>query len=65
MGYPVAIVEKIEHHPGEHFLEIVAVPAARIPNGREVLLVRDDVPAPSTAQMIDPEAKPGRVATAD
>ncbi len=65
VGYPVAIVDKIKHHPGEHFLEIVALPAARIPNGREVLLVRDGVSAPSTAQLIDPEAKPGRVAAAE
>ncbi len=64
-GYPVALVERIEHHPGEHFLEISALPAAQIQHGREVLLVRQGEPAASTAQLLDPAAQPGRVATAD
>ncbi len=64
-GYPVAVVEAITHHPGEHFLDISAAPAAQLFSGREVLLVRDDIVAPSTAELMDPEAKPGRVAAAD
>lgn len=61
-GYPVAVVESVEHQPGEHFLEIVALPAAQLSHGNEILLVREDQPAPSTAQLLDPDAKPGRVA---
>lgn len=64
-GYPVAVVEKITHFPGEHFLEISAAPAAQLRSGREVLLVRDGVASPTTAELVDPSAKPGRVAAAD
>lgn len=64
-GYPVAVVEAVHHHPGEHFLEISALPAAQIGKAREVLLVRQGVPATDTAQLLDPTAQPGRVATAE
>lgn len=64
-NYPVAVVQDIKHHPGEHFLEIEATPMAQLLNGREVLLVMDELPAPTTASMLDPEAEPGRVAVAD
>lgn len=64
-GYPVAYVDSIEHQPGEHFLKIKATPAARILHGREILLVRKDAATPTTAQLIDPAAEPGRVASAD
>ena len=64
-GYPVAVVEKIQHRSGEHFLEISAIPAARLLSSREVLLVLDGTPAPTTAQLLDPDATPGRVAAAD
>ena len=64
-GYPVAMVEEIRHQPGEHFLEVIALPAASLGHGREVLLVRKGVPAPHTAQLLDPDAEPGRVAAAE
>jgi len=38
-GYPVARVKKIVNNPNESFLDIVAVPAARLGHGREVLLI--------------------------
>ena len=64
-GYPVAYVESIEHQPGEHFLTIRAVPVARMLHGSEVLLVRNEAAETSTAQLLDPKAKPGRVASAE
>ncbi len=63
-GYPVAIIETVEHQPGEHFLKIAASPAARLQHGHEVLLVRQGVPAPSTAQLLDPAATPDHIASA-
>lgn len=64
-GYPVAVVESVEHQPGEHFLEISARPAAKLAHGNEILLVQQGLSAPSTAQLLDPEAEPGRVAAAN
>lgn len=62
-GYPVAYVESISHEPGEHFLAVRAIPAAKIQHGSEILLVREGQPVPSTAQLLDPAAEPGRVAS--
>ena len=61
-GYPVAIVEKISHQPGEHFLEVSASPAAQLLSGREILLVLDERAKQTTAELVDPAAQPGRVA---
>ena len=38
-GYPVARVSKIVNNPNESFLDITAVPAAKLNHGREVLLI--------------------------
>ena len=38
-GYPVAEVAEVTYQPGEHFMEALAYPAARIMRGRQVLLV--------------------------
>jgi rod shape-determining protein MreC len=38
-GYPVGKVTKIVNNPNESFLDIAAVPAARLNHGREVLLI--------------------------
>ena len=38
-GYPVAIVEAIEHDPGQSFAHVTATPTARLDRSREVLLV--------------------------
>ncbi len=64
-GYPVARVTAVQHHPGEHFLEISAAPAAQIMRGREILLVRQGEATESTARLLDPAALPDRVAIAD
>lgn len=38
-GYPVAKVTRVEHRPGEEFLQVKAKPTANLDRGREVLLV--------------------------
>jgi len=38
-GYPVAVVEAVQHDPGRTFAHIVAKPTARLDRSREVLLV--------------------------
>jgi len=38
-GYPVAIVESVEHDPGQSFAHVTATPTARLDRSREVLLV--------------------------
>ena len=38
-GYPVAVVEAVEHDPGRSFAHVTATPAARLDRSREVLLV--------------------------
>jgi rod shape-determining protein MreC len=38
-GYPVGEVTELRYQPGEHFMEAIALPAARINQGRQVLLV--------------------------
>jgi rod shape-determining protein MreC len=38
-GYPVGTITELRHEPGEHFMEALAVPAARLNRGRQALLV--------------------------
>lgn len=38
-GYPVARVESVKHTPGGHFKEAFAIPAAKVGQGRQALLV--------------------------
>jgi rod shape-determining protein MreC len=38
-GYPVGEVYEIRHTPGEHFMEALAYPSARLNQGRQALLV--------------------------
>lgn len=40
-GYPVALVEKVEHDPGRPFADVVATPMAELNRNRHVLLVFD------------------------
>lgn len=40
-GYPVALVERIEHHPGRPFATVTAKPMAELARNRHVLLVFD------------------------
>lgn len=54
-GYPVGVVYEIDHQPGEHFLDVSARPAARLNQGRELLLVWTDGQPPVTnvAEQLD------------
>lgn len=38
-GYPVGKVQELKHQPGEDFMEAIALPAAKLNQGRQVLLV--------------------------
>lgn len=38
-GYPVGEIAEVRYQPGEHFMEAIGYPAARILRGRQVLLV--------------------------
>jgi rod shape-determining protein MreC len=38
-GYPVGKVQELKHQPGEHFMEAIALPAAKLNRGRQALLV--------------------------
>lgn len=38
-GYPLGHIEELRHEPGEHFMEAIARPAARLNQGRQALLV--------------------------
>jgi len=48
-GYPVAKITRVNHQPGDEFLDVVANPTAHLNRGREVLLVwtRDTSTAPT------------------
>lgn len=39
-GYPVATITRIGHNPGQPFAQVIATPAAKLRQSREVLLVR-------------------------
>ena len=50
-GYPVGKVQELKHQPGEHFMEAIALPTAKLNQGRQALLVWSesfpvDEPAP-------------------
>jgi rod shape-determining protein MreC len=38
-GYPVGRITELKHEPGEHFMEALAQPAAKLNQGRQALLV--------------------------
>lgn len=69
-GYPVAVVEAVQHDPGRTFSQVVAAPLAHLNRSREVLLVWPGdttvlepttlVPAePPAPAATEPEATPG------
>lgn len=39
VGYPVGVVNKVQHRPGQPFAEVTAVPSALLDRSRHVLLV--------------------------
>lgn len=68
-GYPVAKVAKIINNPNESFLDITAVPAAKLNHGREVLLIwpsksiaPPDIKKPETARKPPEPKKPAPLA---
>ena len=66
-GYPVARVESVQHTPGGHFKEALAVPAARVGQGRQALLVWSERPQIDPAQAreaLDVEAQQAPPVTA-
>jgi len=57
-GYPVAVVEAVQHDPGRSFASIAARPTARLDRSREVLLVwPGDNPITKTAEAGDSGAQ--------
>ena len=70
-GYPVAVVEAVQHDPGRTFAHIVAKPTARLDRSREVLLVwpgetpvvESDVPVEADTTPGDDSATPAPVET--
>lgn len=62
-GYPVGHIRELKHEPGEHFMEALAQPAARLNRGRQALLVWSESfpvaePAGATEALEDPLAEP-------
>jgi rod shape-determining protein MreC len=58
-GYPVAVVEAVQHDPGRTFARIVARPTARLDRSREVLLVwPGEAPAVQPAAPVENSATP-------
>lgn len=43
-GYPVGVVSKVIHHPGESFLQVAVTPSAHLYQSRQVLLVWQKAP---------------------
>jgi rod shape-determining protein MreC len=56
-GYPVGHIRELKHEPGEHFMEALAQPAARLNRGRQALLVWSESYEMS-APVAPPEAEP-------
>jgi len=58
-GYPVAVVEAVQHDPGRNFAHIVARPTARLDRSREVLLVwPGETPAVESAVSVEAGTAP-------
>ena len=60
-GYPVGKIYELQHTPGEHFMEAIAYPAAKLNHGRQALLVwsesfpvSEPPPAPEPAPVKSP-----------
>lgn len=46
-GYPVGSIVELQHEPGEHFMEALAAPSARLNRSRQVLLVWSEAALPA------------------
>lgn len=55
-GFPVGRVESVQHTPGGHFKEALVIPAARVGQGRQALLVWSEHPAIDPVQASEAEA---------
>jgi len=68
-GYPVAVVQGVQHDPGRSFAAVVATPSAKLNRSREILLVwpgdtstletsstgQTEAPLPPEEQLVAPE----------
>ena len=61
-GYPVGVVDRVEHEPGEPFATVTARPAAQLDRNRYVLLVFADSSRGLAASGAAPEIEPGPLA---
>jgi rod shape-determining protein MreC len=58
-GYPVAIVQFVQHDPGRSFAAVIATPSAKLNRSREILLVwPDDTSTLETNGTVQPETQP-------
>jgi rod shape-determining protein MreC len=58
-GYPVGKIQELKHEPGEHFMEALALPAARMNQSRQALLVwSESYAVPETEPAVAPPAPP-------
>ena len=55
-GYAVGKIQELKHEPGEHFMEALAEPAARLNQGRQALLVWSES-FPIVEPPIEPETE--------
>lgn len=58
VGYPVGLVNKVEHDPGQPFALVTAIPSARLDRSRHVLLVFADDSLTGTPNGIGSEFEP-------
>ena len=62
-GYAVGKVQELKHEPGEHFMEALAEPAARLNQGRQALLVwSESFPIVEPPAQPEPEPAPAQAA---
>jgi rod shape-determining protein MreC len=59
-GYPVGTITELRNEPGEHFMEALATPAARLNRGRQALLVWSES-FPVEPPPAEPQPTPERV----
>lgn len=56
-GYAVGKIQEVRHEPGEHFMEALAQPAAKLGQGRQALLVWSES-FPMAEPPVEPEPEP-------
>lgn len=58
VGYPVGQIYEVRHTAGEHFMEAVAYPSAKLHQGRQALLVWSEHTTAEPASAVTAEAPP-------